>query len=249
MTTRVVSLDFPGRRAEARIADLRMSDFGIEVVPLMGDSLPTRLSAREYAAELLSLSPLSDHGVRAIFAYCAAAPIAQEVAQLMLERGDGPLPVVFFDADPCEPETLWQAYVACIAQVEEQVSSAPLSASLLSELLDDPRALVGALERDLADRVTRSLTAEGFTEEELTHYRGQIMRSVLDYLVYLVAAHHSASPSWGGRLLHVVSEDHPYCGPWEGAPQTRLVRVKCDRAGLLRHPDAVEAALAFVTSP
>ncbi|MFI7136092.1 hypothetical protein ACIBQ1_61345 [Nonomuraea sp. NPDC050153] len=241
-------MDFPGRRVEAGITDLHMSDFGIEVISMMGDPLPVRLNARDYASDLLAGSPPVSHGVQAILAYCAAAPIAQEMAQLLLERDGGPLPLVLFDADPCGADAIWQAYLACLGEVDGPASSAPLSASLLSELLDDPRALVGVLERDLSDRVLKSLAADDTSEEELVFCHEQIMRSMLDYLIYLVSAHHSTRPSWGGSVLHIVSEGHPYCGAWKGASQTQLVRVKCDRASLLRHPDAVQAVLAFLKS-
>ncbi|MGN9846705.1 hypothetical protein ACTMTI_52260 [Nonomuraea sp. H19] len=230
------------------MADLELSPFGIELTPLMGDSLPVRFTARDYAMDLLSRSPLASDGVHAILAYCAAAPIAQEMAQLLVERGAGPVPLVLFDADPCEADALWQGYSACVTEADGQASTAPLSASVLSGLLRDPRALVCVLEKDLSDRVLKSLAADDLSEEELVFCHEQIMRSMLDYLIYLVSAHHSTRPAWGGSVLHIASKGHPYCGPWQGAARTQLIRVTCDKADLLRHPDTVEAVSAFVKS-
>ncbi|GAB3127611.1 hypothetical protein GCM10027160_52470 [Streptomyces calidiresistens] len=248
MTTRLLGLDYPGRRVGARITDLDLSPFGIELTELMRDSLPVRFTARDYALDLLSRSPLASDGVHAILAYCAAAPIAQEMAQLLVERGVGPVPLVLFDADPCGADALWQGCSACVAEADGQASIAPLSTSMLSDLLDDPRALVDVLEKDLSDRVLKSLAADDLSEEELVFCHEQIVRSMLDYLIYLVSAYHSARPAWGGSVLHIASEGHPYCEPWQGASQTQLIRVKCDRADLLRHPDTVEAVSAFVKS-
>jgi hypothetical protein len=75
----VLAVDFPGRREEARVADLDLEAAGFEVRYLLEESLSQASDARGYAADLLAVAGLGGRRPEAVLAYCMAAPLAQEV--------------------------------------------------------------------------------------------------------------------------------------------------------------------------
>ncbi|MET8022329.1 hypothetical protein, partial [Streptomyces decoyicus] len=96
----VLVLDYPGRRVEARIEELGLEEHGYDVRYLLSQPLPRHHLAADYAEALLATHPVLDD-VRAVLAFCMAAPLAQEVAA----RISCPL-LVFFDGEPSSPEAI-----------------------------------------------------------------------------------------------------------------------------------------------
>src|SRR5438105_2599228 len=111
---RLLVVDYPGRRDEARVADLGLESAGWDVHYLLAAPMGRDLTCREYALRLLN-GHRPAHAT-AILAYCTGGPIAQEIAA---RAGPDrvPLPLILFDGAPSRPELIARDFRAAAAQV------------------------------------------------------------------------------------------------------------------------------------
>ncbi|SDH49067.1 hypothetical protein SAMN05216553_12448 [Lentzea fradiae] len=238
----VLVLDYPGRRAESRVADLGLESFGFEVRALLTEPFPREYDAARYAAELVRRhGPFED--VAAVLAYCMAAPIAQEVAASC----GAPVPLVLFDGEPSTPQAIAEQYRVGLAQVREQFGGAATAGELPlpyrdEDLLPDPAGCVSKMRQSFVDLATEALRLDG-EDEDTAEIAEQIADFYVDWLTHLVAAHNATRPRWGGAVFHVVSREHSMRGHWPGSTDTTVVAVDSTRNELLSHPDTRTAVL------
>ncbi|MFC4066231.1 hypothetical protein [Actinoplanes subglobosus] len=76
----IVVLDFPGRRDQPPVSDLRLEDAGHRVRYLLAEEQPRETSGREYVYRLRDRLGAEASSVTAVVAYCLAAPIGVEFA-------------------------------------------------------------------------------------------------------------------------------------------------------------------------
>jgi hypothetical protein len=243
-------LDYPGRRTEARVADLMLESHGFAVRYLLTPPLVRELRAAEYAAALLDRTR-PNAGCAGVVGYCMAAPIAQELAA-QLAAGHPQVPLLLFDGEPASPGAIGDQYRAAATQYVEQLGGSA-----------DPKADPRMVEPDtLAHRpaeavelMRQSLVALGVAalggdeaDTDAADAAEEIAEFYLDWLVHLVAANNTTWPSWGGPVLHLVSRDHRFTGDWPGATDTTLVRLDVARPGLLRDPQGARAVTEFIKS-
>jgi hypothetical protein len=105
------------------------------------------------------------------------------------------------------------------------------------------------MRRRLVELAVTALRSDGADEEQAAAAGAAGAEFYLDWLVYLVAAHNTAWPAWGGQVYHVASRHHPYTPDWPGSAATHLSRVDSGRNGLFHHPDTRQLALAFLGTP
>jgi hypothetical protein len=68
----------------------------------------------------------------------------------------------------------------------------------------------------------------------------------VDWLTFLIAAHHDEQAPPRSPVLQVISRGHPDDVSWLGATDPQTVRVSCDRARLAVDPMARAAVLDFL---
>jgi hypothetical protein len=238
-------LDFPGRRAEARVSDMRLEMAGCDVRYLLAAPFPRETTAKAYAAELLARQGTTITEVGAVAAYCMAAPIAQELAALL--GGGYPVPLMLFDGEPATPATILEQYRESLSQVRGRTEGRGPEPMDVAELTSRPAACVDRIGSRLVAAALPKFLGDGDLDEvDATEAAGELVEFYLDWLVHLVAAHNAAWPPWSGEVLHVVSRGHTYTGDWPGAGTTRVRRVDSARSDLLRHPGTREIALSFL---
>ena len=243
-------LDFPGRRQEARISDLRLESAGFDVRYLLTSPFVRELTAPAYAAELVSRHGPFEPAPAAALAYCMAAPIAQEIAALC-DTGPEPVPLVLLDGEPATPSAIDEQFEASLDHFRSQfgflddAGDEPLRFDAES-LSNRPLECVDRMRRRLVELGAEGLRLDGGDDEEVELIAHQAADFYLDWLVHLVAAHNATWPPWHGEVLHVVSANHPGTGNWPGARATTVRRVGAGRNELLGHPDARDLVLTFL---
>ncbi|MFF5254162.1 hypothetical protein ACFY4K_19245 [Streptomyces leeuwenhoekii] len=239
----LLTLDYPGYRKEARIADLGLADHGVRTVELLRRPLPRAATGPAYAARLLAGRPAGGGPVAAVAAYCASAPLAFEVAAA-LAGPDGPSLIVLFDAEGTTADAVAGSYREALAQLgvdagEDEVR-ARVDPSLLASAPDRLVAdLVDGLEREAA----AALRGMGGSAREAADGAARLAGTYADWLSHLVAAHHCVTSAWTGRVVHVMSAEARPGAFAHAAGERQEVRVDCDRAELLRRPQARAALL------
>ncbi|MFF3616778.1 hypothetical protein [Streptomyces sp. NPDC002580] len=219
--------DYPGRRPEARVSDLRLENDGYDVRQLMCPPLPREASAAAYAEHALATAGVPAVAVHAVLAYCMAAPLAQEAAAIT-----GCPRLLLFDGEPSTPKAVETEYRGLLTSVGAPSALPPWwSGELIEERSD---AFLTYSERHLTESVRRSLV-----DQEDPDSAGDdeafapLVGSFLDWLAYLVAAHRTDHPAWGGTVVNVLSRQQPEVLAWPGARTTRSVRVDTAREDLL----------------
>ncbi|MFI9322632.1 hypothetical protein ACIGXI_23020 [Kitasatospora aureofaciens] len=246
----VVVFDYPGRRAEARISDLGLSDHGVLLDHLLEPSrLPREVTARAYTTALVTSEPQRAGGdrVAAVLAYCAATAMGREYADLVEESGEERPPLVCFDAGPVTLEDVENAYTAALRQVSggsQADSSPPIP---VASLLDDPLRLTDAVRKDLTERAFRSLAADGLAASDVAGPVDQMVETNISWLTHLLAARDTTPRQPRGVILNVLSRDHTDQAEWLAGQDVRTVRIDCPRADLLCHPGTRSAVLSFLT--
>ncbi|WP_167517388.1 hypothetical protein [Micromonospora orduensis] len=230
-------LDYPGRREEARIADLRLQERGYDVRHLLVAPFSRELDAPSYARDLVRRHRLAEASVAAVLSYCMSAAIAQEVAALV-NRDQEPVRVVLFDAEPVTPAAVAGQYAEALRQMAEQLDVGqpqPWSGQIFDEdaLTRRPDEVIRRMRQELVGFATSALTAGSYDEDEAAGTASALAELYLDWLVHLVAAYHATWPAWGGSVVHVLSRSPGFTGPWPGARETHLVRTAAPRADLL----------------
>lgn len=231
-------LDYPGRRDESRISNLGLESDGWDVRYLLEAPHERELTSAEYAARLTHRYGLFGSDVAAVLAYCMAAPIAQEIAASL------GTPLILFDGEPSTAEAVERELGVAMTQLggARKVPDPPTEAQLRSE----PAECVERMRQILVRLGAGALREDGADEQEAAIHAGQVAGFYLDWLVYLVAAHNTSWPAWGGTVFHVVSRGHTFTRDWPGAEAMQLRYVDSGRNELLNHPDTNRLVREFL---
>ncbi|GAA2048399.1 hypothetical protein GCM10009839_62450 [Catenulispora yoronensis] len=231
-------LDYPGRRPEARISDLRLEESGYDVRYLMQPPLPREPSTAGYVAEFLPDADVSSP-VHAILTYCGASALGQELA---LRTGCPHL--LSFNAELCTPRTIGTEYRALLESVTGDPVALPpwWDPALLADRSDD---FLKRCEAHLLDHIRQSLAAQFGADpadptaaEDLREAEEALiplLDGFLDWLAYLAASHRADHPAVDTDVISFLSQDQPAVDPWPGARSTRTIRVDTTRDDLLAH--------------
>lgn len=244
----VLALDYPGRRVEAHISDLRLEEAGWPVRYLMAPPMPQVLTSREYADALTA--PGWDGEAVAILAYCAAAPVAQDIAAtLAIHSGQSPA-LMLFDGEPSYPQNIGRDLRTAAAQVGGAGDIAlPPDDTFTSPLLSArPAECVARMRRCLLDAAIAVLRADGADDDEAQAAAVEITGVYLDWLVFLVAAHNAQWPEWPGEAIQIASRDQDCADPWPGARGTTVHRFATGRNELLGDPDVRRLVLDLLAT-
>lgn len=238
-------LDFPGRRPEAHISELALDERGFSSVYAMESPLPTSPTTPEYAKELCISKSLERPF--AVVAYCAAAPLAVAVSEIVTGPA-GTLPIVLFDPQPTPPSEIALEYDIVVGQVEGRMpAQAERPARLAIEsLVATPEAAIEQIGEDLRQRALLALSAFGFTGADADRAAQGVIGLYVEWLTFLVGAHHGEQPGPRGPVLQVLSREHTDDLGWLGAADVRTVRFPCDRNELAAHPEACAAVVDFL---
>lgn len=238
----LLELDYPGRREEARIADLALGARGFSVRGLISAPFVRDLTAAAYADRLIARhGPFGD--VDAVLAYCMAAPIAQEVAA-RVSAGRDPVRMILFDGEPATPAAVADQYMTTVKQVAEQLGTSAVADDLdVATLAERPAETLAWMRGNLV-RLAVDALADGDDDEDALDTAEALAEFYLDWLAHLVAAHNASWPAWGGEVYHVVSSEHTYVGNWPGARATTLFRCEVPRRDLLRRTEVADLVVS-----
>ena len=241
----LLMLDFPGRRPEAHLSDLRLEEHGFECRYPLTHPLPSEIDSDAYARELYARLPKETGSVLAVLSYCATAPLAMVMATLARNE-DQPLPILFFDPSRCHECHLVNGYSAVVRQIDRAETAGAIPLLDIAKLLPDPALLVGSVAEDLRLRARLALAGDGFAENEVSGPLDHIVQMYLDWLTYLVAVHYSGSAGTIGDVLQIFSHKHEQGVDWLGVPGAPTVRLDCDRPSLASDPAARGVVLDFL---
>lgn len=238
-------LDFPGRRPEAHISELAVDEHGFTSVYAMESPLPTGPTTAEYAKELCIAKSLERP--HAVLAYCAAAPLAVAVAEILAGPA-GDLPIVVFDPQPTPPSEIALEYDIVVGQVEGRMDAQAERPPRLAveSLVATPEAAIERIGADLRHRALLALAAYGFTGADADRAAQGVIGLYVEWLTFLVGAHHGDQPGPRGPVLQVLSRAHTDDLGWLGAADVRTVRVDCAREELAARPEARAAVVGFL---
>ncbi len=238
-------IDYPGRRAEARVRDLHLEQAGWRLAHLIEPPVRQHYTAEAYAGELLARIPPAG-GIRAVLAYCTGAAIAQHVAARV---GDH-VPLVLFDGTPVTSRLIVRDFRASVAQIGGPPAAAPLDCAPLADAAVTARpAEAFAWTRDtLTGLAAGALRADGVEEDSLPAATASICAVYLDWLAFLIAGHNAGWPPWGGDVMHITSRRHAFTGPWPGARRTFVHDIDSGPNELLTSAGARERTLACLAS-
>jgi hypothetical protein len=241
---KLLILDYPGRRADAHVSEMRLEEHGFDCEYGLAAPLPTALTTLGYAGQLHER--LRPGRPAAVISYCGAAPLAIAMARL-LEGPDGdPVPIAFLNPSPTPPSDIVREYAAAVRQVEgraPRVERPPLLD--IEGLLSAPELLVRRIEEDLRLRARLTLEAYGLAGTDTSGQTDTVVGMYVEWLIFHVAAHHAGQQAPSGDVLQVISQEQPADASWLGAP-VQTVRVPCELARLAAHEDARTAVLDFL---
>jgi hypothetical protein len=244
----VLYVDYPGRRPEAHLWELGLHDAGWRTVELVRHPLPAATKLRDYATALLEREPTCADAT-GVVAYCAAAPLAAEVANQLAARTGVPLPLVFLDPSRCEQHHLTRGYATVVEQIDSGTDTNERRPHLdVLEGLHDPVAMGEAFATDLEARVRAALLSAGFADHEMEASKGPVASVYLDWLNYLLAVHHRGDVVATGPVLNLLSASHPADTAWLGVSARDTLRVECTRAELARRSESIDLIVDFLAS-
>lgn len=229
-------VDYPGRRPEGRLTDLHLETEGYAVQPLLHELLPREPDAGDYVRALLPAVDLS-RPVDAVLAYCAAGGIGHETAAQLARRQAKPPSLVLFDAEPCSPAAVMEAYRVALTQMVWGVSvpAAPLP-DLVQTLTDQPRLFLDRVGKHLLELAVAVLSHDGEEFDGIDVIAAQIADHHLRWIAHLLASCTASLTPWGGEVLHILSDDHTFAGDWPGARRSSTQRMDAGHSELLRDP-------------
>ncbi|ADL45383.1 hypothetical protein ACIBSS_33485 [Micromonospora aurantiaca] len=229
---------------------LDLESHGHMVHYMLSPPFPRQFSAGAYAMELLGRQGDVD-GVRAVLAYCMAAPIAQELAAYVYAITGRALPLILFDGEPARAPAVQEQYEMALHKLREFLS--------VDEAGWTPTSMFDEVAvRERPEAVLRSMHAGllGVGEQAATYSPGDAAATMadaeaiadfyLDWLGHLVAAHNTSWPAWGGPAYQIVSRGHEHASEWPGATRTLTVAIDASRNDLLRHASTAEAVLSIL---
>lgn len=237
-------LDYPGRRPEAHISEMHLERCGFACTEVLASPMPTALTTPEYAEQLFARQrpgrPV------ALLAYCAAAPLAVAMGALLAGPAD-PMPIVVLDPQQTPPSEILHEYQEVVRQVEGKAPSVERPPLLdIERLLASPETLVKRIGEDLRARAKLALAAFGFDGADVSGPVEGVVGVYVEWLTFLVAAHHDEQPPPLGPVLQVISQGHPDDAGWLGAADLRTVRIPCYRPELAANAQARAAVLEFL---
>jgi hypothetical protein len=237
-------LDYPGRRPEAHISDMHLEQCGFGCAYALTSPLPAMLTTPAYASQLCAQQRL-DRPL-AVIAYCAATPLAVAVAGL-LAGAACPVPIALLDPQRTPPREIVHEYREVVRQVEGRAPQTERPPLLdIERFLATPELLIQRIGEDLRLRARLALAAYGFDGADASGQADGVVGMYVEWLTFLVAAHHDEQPAPRGPVLQVISQEHPADAGWLGAAGIKTVRVRCGRAELARNADARAAVLDFL---
>ncbi|ELP61743.1 hypothetical protein ACKI1I_15405 [Streptomyces turgidiscabies] len=240
-------IDYPGRRPEAYIADLNLESEGLGTHHLLAHHRQADVTAAAYAEALFAKRPQEDGGVTAVLGYCASSGVSAHYAEIVArETGQMPL-LICFDASPCTIGDIEDCYLTALQQIEEDNPGTAFPPVSVPALVDRPHLLIHAVREDLTRRMVRALAADGLTDDDVA---GLVTQTVDDthisWITHLLACGDARPSTRMGRTLNVVSRGYTDGPDWLRGEDVLTVRIDCDRADLLRHPETRSAVLGFV---
>jgi hypothetical protein len=246
----VLVCDYVGRRTEAPVSALGLENHGFTVHYLLKSPYPRELTAAAYAEQLWRRHGAFDADIRAVLAYCMAAPIAQELAASLRAATGAPVPLVLFDGEPATAQSVQAQYLLAAEKLGELLSLDPAQrtpvafdpADLRTRPEEALRCMYGGL-LDLGDRCARGSSSDSKTVRAETE---MFAAYYLDWLSHLVAAHNASWSAWGGPAVQIVSRQHACGTEWPGATDTDTIRIATTRDGLLRHPEVARVVLSIL---
>lgn len=243
----VAVLDYPGRRTEAAVAELSLSEHGFDVCYLLTEPLPSQIDPDRYTGELVARLP-QGRPVRAVLAYCLAGALGQHLAAVLARTGPPPR-LVLFDAGPAGADAVVEAFHAAVTQMGGRAADDPDLRELLGRGRAG-RAEAAAIIHDSLHRLAvAALIEDGEAVEDVEVVAVRLIERHAQWLAHLIAASAVGEPGWGGDLLHVISREHPFEGDWPGARHTTTIRIDCSRNDLLRTAATRQAVTVWLDSP
>ncbi|MFI9643387.1 hypothetical protein ACIG87_25615 [Micromonospora sp. NPDC051925] len=247
----VLVFDYVGRRPEAPVSSLELEAYGFTVHHLLKPPRARELTAAAYADHLWRRHGPFGTEVRAVLAYCMAAPIAQEVAARLTAASGSPVPLVLFDGEPTTAESVREQYLIGVEKLGGLLSLSPArhapAAFEPAELRDRPEQALRRMHESLLELGERA-ARKGTVDPRLVRTEATMVADYyLDWLSHLIAAHNASWPRWGGPAVQIVSRHHVCEAEWPGAAATETVRVDVARHDLLRHPDVASIVQSVMT--
>jgi len=165
----------------------------------------------------------------------------------ILEGSADPLPIVLLDPQQTPPCEIVREYHEVVRQVEGRPPDAQRPPLLdIERLLATPELLIEQIGEDLRLRARLALAAYGFDGADVSGPVDGVVGVYVEWLTFLVAAHHGEQPAPRGPILQVISRGHPADASWVGAADVRTVRIPCDRSELAMNGEARVAVLDFL---
>ncbi|WP_330240519.1 hypothetical protein [Streptomyces sp. NBC_00525] len=238
MAETLVALDFPGRRAEAALSDLRLEDRGWDVLYPLSEPFSRALDPSHYVTHLAERC--EGRQVRAVLAYCAAAPLACALA-VRLGGADSPLPTVLFDGDPGSGAEIRSTARVIVRQLTGRPAEdfdGELGAALTDEgLRDRPERAMELLTERVIRLGADVFEEDGLDEDEAVAVATRMSGFYLDWIAYLVAGFRVLPLAPGaGSVTHVRSSDQSVSDDWIDARSLDVRAVDCGRVELLADP-------------
>jgi hypothetical protein len=242
----VLVCDYVGRRSEAPISSLDLSAHGYVVRDLITAPYSTSVTATGYAGDLLGHGGPATGDVLAVLAYCASAPIAQEVVRSLAATTGRRIPLVIFDGEQSTAESIRQQFalaVANLGDVLELPTHEHPPAPVWDEqmLREQPAEVLRRLHDGLLALGARAVEIGAGDPEVAQEDAEAIAAYYLNWFAHLLASHNAVWPAWDGPTVPIVSRDHPVPA---GAGEP--IRIDVDRDNLLRHPETAEAVLGIL---
>lgn len=237
-------LDYPGRRPEAHLDELGLEDLGFECRYLLTSPMPDEVTCERYARALADGFGAGDGTVRGVISYCAAAPLATELAALASR--DRPVPVVLLDPFDCDEHHIAGQYALVARQID---SGGPRGDG--PPLLDvaagigEPRELATRITRDLSDRAKRSLEGGG-DDLDAEEMAALVVRMYVDWLKFLLAVYHRPRDARQAVVLHVASSQGTPGPQWPGAVEAETATIGCEHADLARSQETRKVIIEFI---
>ena len=225
-------LDYPGRRPEAHLDELGLEDLGFECRYLLTGPMPDEVTTERYARKLADAFEAADGNVGGVISYCAAAPLAAELAERA--SGDCSVPVVMLDPFDCDEHHIAGQYAAVVRQIEGGGPAEERQPLLdVAAGISRPLALAAQIAQDLSLRAKRTLAASG-DELDADELAAHVVSMYVDWLKFLLAVYHRPRDVHMGAVLHVISRQGPPSPDWLRAGKVQTVKIGCDHADLAR---------------
>ncbi|PRY19899.1 hypothetical protein [Pseudosporangium ferrugineum] len=234
-------LDYPGRRAKARLSDMGLEGHGFTCHYVLAGALPAAADTATYTARLDLPGD-----AEAVVALCATASLGTAIAAQLGAPGP-PLPLVLVDPQASGAREIAAAYAEVLEQVTEGDPTLGANPIDVMALLGRGDVLLSAIEEDLSARARAVFLADGYDMAEAEEPIAEMLSMYQRWLTCLVAAHHH-EPVAHGDVLQILSPRWPDDLSWLGVTAETTMRVDATPDQIARHPAAAAAAVDFLRS-